>query len=78
MSLLIKKRCNILKTLNKIYKIGEVFDLNGKSYIVEINKDYPCEGCSAEGSLCKNFPECDSDFRPDDTDVIFVEINNQK
>jgi hypothetical protein len=63
-----------LKTLNEIYKIGEVFELNGKDYIVEIDERGFCEGCSGEGSLCKNFPECDSDFRCDGVSVIFVEI----
>lgn len=57
-----------------MYKIDEVFDLNGKNYIVKVDEYGFCEGCAGEGSSCKNFPECDYSFRPDDTDVIFVEI----
>lgn len=62
-----------------MYKINEMFELNGKKYQVKQIYDYSttgCYACSAYPDKCTVFPECSKDKREDDQDVIFVEVSD--
>lgn len=60
-------------------KIGEIFTCNGKTYqVVEGSK---CENCDLRGhcvSVSNIAGSCYKDYRSDNTDIIFKEINNME
>lgn len=59
-------------------EINQVFELIGKKYIAEANKNESmCIGCVGNFSnLCQQLPECDAEMRADNTEVIFKEIDD--
>lgn len=63
-------------------EVGEVFEKDGRFYIVRESKTGTCHGCAFYG-LVDGMPECkgmnyacDFDYREDDKNVVFEELEN--
>lgn len=55
------------------YKIGEIFELNGKKYQVIEDDGFFCDNCYFDNSKCMQLSigSCTRYFRKDKKDVIF-------
>lgn len=62
----------------KEYAIGEIFEHDGKHYVVKENKDCDCTKCAfADGKIgCDNFILCSDTERKDREDVRFEELES--
>ena len=54
------------------YKVGEIFELNGKKYqVIEDNDGLFCENCCFKSSVIDIIGECYASKRKDNNDVCF-------